>query len=218
MSTQTTETKENTSEEAERKTTRRTEGLLKGDRQERVVESVLRETALQLSRNGYEGLRVDDVAAASGVNKTTIYRRWASKAELVAAALEATRAMKEVPETGDLREDLVAMMLKAAAFASSPTGRGIVRILQIERAHPEVEKIAQDLRTRQRSARKAMLERAIVRGELPPGTDAALLAELLFAPLYARCISFSEPVDEPFARSVVDTVLAGVHALAVASR
>jgi AcrR family transcriptional regulator len=218
MSTQPTEIKENNLDDAERKRTRRTEGLLKGDRQERVVESVLRETALQLSRNGYEGLRVDDVAAASGVNKTTIYRRWPSKPELVAAALEATRAMKEVAETGNLREDLIAMMLKTAEFASSPTGRGIVRILQIERAHPEVEKIALDLRTRQRAARKAMIERAILRGELPAGTDAALVAELLFAPLFGRCVSFGEPVDEPFARSVVDTVLAGVHALAAASK
>jgi len=207
--------KEYLPDDAGAKKTRRTEGVLKGDRQERVVESVLKATAEVLSRSGYAGFRVDDVATASGVNKTTIYRRWPSKAELVAAALDAVRLRKEVPDTGDLRNDLLAMMREQVRFSATPTGRGLVRILQVERADPEVEKIARDLRDRQRALRREMIERAMDRGELPRGVDPGLVSELLFGPLYARIVSAGETVDATYLSEVVDTVLAGVRARGV---
>jgi AcrR family transcriptional regulator len=210
--TQPTEKKEHLSDYPGARKTRRTEGLLKGDRQERVVESVLRATAEHLSQVGYAGLRVDDVAVLSGVNKTTIYRRWPSKAELVAAALEAVRVTTGLYDTGRVREDLIAMMLEGARFASSPMGRGIVRILQTERADPEVEKIKSELRDRQRAVRRGILERAIARGEIPASTDPGLVADILFGPIYARIIACGEDVDEPYVREVVEIVLAGVRA------
>ena len=68
--------------------TRRTEGVLTGGRSARIVDGVLEATAEELSRVGYAALRVDEVAERSGVNKTTIYRRWPTKSDLVRATLE----------------------------------------------------------------------------------------------------------------------------------
>lgn len=193
-------------------TTRRTEGVHVQGRSARVVDAVMRATAEQLSRVGYAALRVEDVAERSGINKTTIYRRWPCKGELVAATLAAKGVLPADPDTGSLRDDLLSLMRESAAFSASPLGRGIVRILQMERAEPEVDRIARELRHRARLLRIAVVERAIARGELPSRTPAELVAELVFAPGNVRILAFGEKVDDAFSAQVVDVVLAGVHA------
>lgn len=67
--------------------TRRTGRVRTGGRAEQVVQRVFATTLAELSRVGYQAMRVDDVAERSGVNKTTIYRRWPTKAQLVTAAM-----------------------------------------------------------------------------------------------------------------------------------
>src|SRR6266487_2194893 len=86
---------------------RRTLGTRPGGRSRRVVDEILRATAEELSTSGYAGLRIEDVAARSGVNKTTIYRRWPRKSDLVSAALLHLWADEAPPDTGSLREDLL---------------------------------------------------------------------------------------------------------------
>lgn len=191
--------------------TRRTEGVQSGGRAARVIEDVLHATAEELSRTGYLALRVEAVAERSGVNKTTIYRRWPTKSELVAATLAYVLPSPVPPDTGTLRADLLQMLDTATAFASSPLGRGLVRILHTERAEPEVERLTRALRNIHRSARIQVVERAVERGELPSGTPADVVADLVFAPVLTRVSSFGEERDEVFAASVVDIVLAGVR-------
>src|SRR6478736_4384126 len=118
--------------------TRRTEGVRVKGRAARVVTDVLVATAEELSRVGYSALRVEDVATRSGVNKTTIYRRWPTKPDLVGAALRAVWESPEVPDTGTLRGDFLASLAKTAAFAMTPIGRGLTRVIQIERTHPKI--------------------------------------------------------------------------------
>jgi len=189
--------------------TRRTEGVRVKGRAARVVNEVLTATAEELSRVGYAALRVEDVAARSGVNKTTIYRRWPTKPELVGAALCTVMEPPDTPDTGTLRGDFVASLTKSAVFTMSPLGKGVVRVMQIERAHPEVEPIARALREEYRSLREQLVERAIARGELPQDTDARFLADLMSAPVLARLLMDQEPVDVHFIERVIDLVLAG---------
>ena len=155
---------------------------------------------------------MEDVAERSGVNKTTIYRRWPSKAELVAAALAAVLPEAEPIDTGDVRGDLLAAVRQNVALASSRLGRGLWRVLQTERTDPEVEVMARTFRDRQRAARTKLIARAIERGELPASVDARLVAELVFAPIASRVLTFGEKVDEEIASEIIDTVLAGVRA------
>jgi len=197
---------------------RHTEGVLNGDRQERVIDSVLRATAEALARSGYAGLRVEEVAALAGVNKTTIYRRWPTKPGLVAAALEAFRPREEPPETGCLRDDLVTAMGSYIRYARTPIGRGIVRMMQAERSDPTVDKLAREQKQQQRSALVPLIERAIARGELPATADAEFVNELIFGPLFARLITWGDRPDDVFIIQVVETVLAGVRARSSAKR
>src|SRR5262249_40598485 len=77
-----------------------------GGRSERVVRAVLAATTAELGRVGYAALRMEDVATTAGVNKTTVYRRWPTKADLVGAAMRGLGAPAQpAPDTGSLRGD-----------------------------------------------------------------------------------------------------------------
>jgi len=200
--------------------TRRTEGVRTRGRAERVVEAVLHATVELVSEVGYAALRIEDVAARSGVNKTTIYRRWPSKEELIVAALRAMAAERSpgVPNTGDLRSDLREAVRAMIDFASSPFGAGIIRMLQAERAHPAVDSIARELRDVQRAARKPMFDRAIARGELPAGTDPHLLSDMVFAPVFAKLAKHLEPITDEYVRGLVEVVVRGAATGAAITR
>ncbi|MDI3289434.1 TetR/AcrR family transcriptional regulator [Polyangium sp. 15x6] len=191
---------------------RRTEGTRAGGRAERVVAAVLTATQEELGCVGYGALRMEDVAARSGVAKTTIYRRWPTKAELVAASLRAVNAEQEPPDTGTLRGDLLAVVMGAVRTCQTKTGRGIVRMLQTELADPEVEALSRGLRDRNRQRNQALLERGITRGELPADVNTELVLDLIFGGIYGRLIHRGEDVSEDYAAAAIDTVLAGARA------
>ncbi len=210
MSSETSETMEPSETKATGKT-RRTEGIRTRGRAARVVEDVLRATTEELGRVGYAALRVDDVATRSGVNKTTIYRRWPTKAELVASAIGRISVSSTVPNTGSLEGDVLEFLLGILKFADTPAGPGIMRMLQVERAQPEIEAISARLRVEHRAARAEVVRLAIERGELPPETDPDLVADLFFQPIMTRLVRDLEPVSEAYVRAVVKVVLAGVR-------
>jgi AcrR family transcriptional regulator len=191
--------------------TRRTEGVRVQGRSARVVDAVLLATAEQLGEVGFAALRIEDVAARSGVNKTTIYRRWPRKEELVASVLETLRLVPGTPDTGTLRGDLLELLDAIAKGAATPAGRGLMRLVQTERGHPEFAAILRRRRSEQLASRRAIFERAIARGELPVGSDSGILAELVLAPLIARLFYVSSDVNERFIHILVDTVVAGAR-------
>jgi AcrR family transcriptional regulator len=193
--------------------TRRTEGSNGGARAARVIDDVLQATAEALASKGYGALRIDDVAARSGVNKTTIYRRWPTKADLVAATLTHLRPASEPLNTGSLRDDLLAMLRETLVMCSSPIGRGITRMLQTERADPEVERMTRGLRDSFRALREQAVQAAIARGELPAGTSARLIVDMVFSPITLGAVIRGETLDDADAVLIVDTVLAGARAL-----
>ena len=181
-------------------------------RSARVVGLVLTAVAEELGEVGYENLRVESVPTRSGVNKTTIYRRWPTKSELVAAAIEHIKEEEGVFDTGSLRGDLLAYMRDVVARMGTPIGRGIVRMVQAERAQPEVTDLMRGVRQRTLRSRAALFDRAIERGEIPEGTDTALLAELSMAPLVSRVVHVGIEADDRFLEVLVDTVVAGARA------
>src|SRR5580692_10112751 len=76
----------------------------------------LREAALELlTEIGYDRLTIEAVASRARASKTTIYRRWTGKAELVVDALNGLRSTAPVPDTGSLRGDLEAIARSAAS-------------------------------------------------------------------------------------------------------
>lgn len=179
---------------------------------EAVVRSILDATLELLGSHGYSGLRIEDVAARAGVNKTSVYRRWRLKSDLVTAALGALAEKGGTPpDTGSLRGDLLALMRESHASCESPTGAAVVRALMAA-DDPEIIEIARTVWYRYYATPSPVFERAIARGELARGTDQGLLRELVVAPILHRVFLVREPVDHAFFVRVVDAVLNGILA------
>lgn len=188
---------------------RRTLGARVGGRSASVVERVLEAAAEELGRVGFTALRIDDVAARSGVNKTTIYRRWPVKADLLAAVLDNESFPLIVPDTGSLRGDLRQTLRDLRARLYIARERGVVRMLQAESAHPDVAPLVRKMRAAHTAARRELFERAIARGELPATTDTSVLVEFATAPLISRIVHLGLEVDDHFIDTLSEVIANG---------
>jgi AcrR family transcriptional regulator len=183
-----------------------------GGRSARVVSTVLRTTLEVLGQEGYAGLRIDDIAERAGVNKTTIYRRWPTRADLVIAALANLSTPPKAVETGRLESDLRATFLTATTLRSTAAGRGVVRALIAERGDPEVDRVCTEIRERHRAPARIVIERARRRGALPKRVDVELVLDILTGTIYGRLRERPGPLDPQWVRRVVRLVLSGAAA------
>lgn len=194
-------------------TARRTRGIL-GGRSEQVVRRVLDAAVAELARAGYAGFRMDGVASRAAVHKTTIYRRWPSRLALVTAVVDRMQTpLREspLPNTGKLESDLIEAFARRFTFGRKVEGRAWARLLD-ERHRPEVEAIIGDAVDERRGEWRSMVTRAIDRGELPPGTDAQILLDLIRVLVDARVRSSSRRLDTAWLTLAVRTVIAGARA------
>jgi AcrR family transcriptional regulator len=186
---------------------RRAQGRPQGGSEE-IVRGILEATLEQLEAHGFVDLRVEEVARVAGVNKTSVYRRWPSKGELVLAALGTLPDDEpSFVDSDDLQRDLVELVTAKAATMSTPRGRKMMRAMMA--FDDGIASLTVALRAHRYSKLRARLARAIEHGVLPPGSDPGFLSELLVAPVLHRILILDEPVDAPFLAKVVDHVLAG---------
>lgn len=177
-------------------------------RGEPVVARVLDATLEELARAGYEGLTLERVASRAGVHRTTIFRRWPTKAALVRAAFErATRAIDFDWDTGSLRGDLAVFVERAGATMVAPAMLGFLRAMLGASAEPALRGLAATAEAAKITAVLAFFERAELRGELRPGLDRALLLDGLMGLLVVRVVFQGEPVTPAFVARLVEHVL-----------
>ena len=190
---------------------RRTMGARTGGRSERVVREVLRAAIEELTRIGFEALRVEEVAARAGVNKTTVYRRWPTKIDLVSAAIQSRLGYRDpLPDTGTLRGDVLEMIRTSLTVAASPEGRGYIRLATPTGTDPDIDRLAKSLHAAARARRAQLVARAQSRGLLSNELDAALVSDMLFMPVMTRVTRYGEEVDMATAESLVDLALHGI--------
>lgn len=176
-----------------------------------VVERVLEVALAELAQVGYQRFSVPDVAARAGLNKTSVYRRWPTKAALIGAALE--RALGHdapPPDTGSLRSDMLVFTLAAAAWASSPVGRGVLAMLQAEVEDAEIRALLSTLIRKRDSAPLAMFQRARARGELAPDADVRMTLRIIAGTINHRLLVEDAPLTPAFVRRLVTLVCDGL--------
>lgn len=182
-----------------------------GGRSARVVSSVLRATLKELSLRGYAGLSVEEVALVAGVNKTTIYRRWPTRCDLVRAAmLSVAEETEEFPDTGSLRNDLLMLVRSQGAFARSPRGNSLARVRLAQTAEPDLAPILKETSMPSLKHAQRVIERAVDRGELRPGADATFLHDALLGAVFQRVLFTNQLLDDTFNNKLVDLVLGGL--------
>ncbi|WP_336207908.1 TetR/AcrR family transcriptional regulator [Nonomuraea sp. LPB2021202275-12-8] len=175
-------------------------------KQQEIFDATLRLVA----ERGYGGLTVEGVAERSGVNKTTIYRWWPSKAALLGAALvEADVLGFEPSDTGSLRGDLVALVEGIGRLLTEPPARDVaVAALGAAVEHPELD--ARRFFTDRFAREREIFERAVRRGELAESADPLLIVDLLAGAVWIRSVFRGLPLQEGFAAEAVSAVLDGV--------
>ncbi|MBB2912416.1 AcrR family transcriptional regulator [Streptosporangium becharense] len=188
--------------------------LRPGGRTARVREAVREATLAELGEKGFEGLTVESVARRSGVHKTTVYRRWGSVEGLAADALDLAGGEPwPVPDTGTVEGDLRELTrLVLTGFTDPATGSIPTAFISAAMRDPVVAKALRDFFAARHRQSAPIVERAVARGELPEGTDAADVVRTAVAPLYYRLFISGEPVDETVADRAAATALAAARA------
>ncbi len=183
-----------------------------GGRSAHVRAAVLGAAVEVMLERGVDGLSIGEVARRAKMHETSIYRRWGTRAAVAVDAV-VDRVDNELtdPDTGSLRDDLVALLAGIARFTSSPLG-GILLQLAVRQDTPDYEPAREKFKTTRFRAGMAVLDRAAERGELRPGLDRQLAFELLIGPLYARLSLVRADFTEATAVQVVDLLLFGIAA------
>lgn len=130
-----------------------------------------------LGEVGFENMSIEAISARAGVGKTTIYRRYNSKDELVADAIESIRQDVVIPNTGNLYNDLDELIENAAQITLSPLGRQTVAMIISSAASNS--QFAQIYWTKylqpRREAFANVIERAKMRNEIQVDVDPGLI-------------------------------------------
>ena len=128
---------------------------------------------------GYSALTIEGVAARAGVGKATIYRRYASKAELVVDAVRAGAGIADgLPDTGDVRADLAAMLRPLVKKLKSGHGDVLITLMTERLRNPDLdEEFVRSVIGEKRAHMRGLIRSAVERGDLPADTDIELVAE-----------------------------------------
>jgi AcrR family transcriptional regulator len=183
-----------------------------GGRTARVRAAAIAATLAELADVGYSALSLESVAKRAGVGKTTLYRRWGAREELVLEAmLERAGERISVPDTGSLREDLLELARTAAANAATPEVAAMARAVAAESPYdPRLAAASRRFWAERLALDAAIIERAIERGEIESGTDPVRVVESVLGPIHLRLLLTGEVVDRRFLEGIVDTVLEGI--------
>jgi AcrR family transcriptional regulator len=163
-----------------------------------------------LAEVGYDQMTMDAIAERARASKATIYRRWSGKPDLVVAALKrhAAPVAAAPPDTGSLREDLLAVL---DAMRANLAGQDAAVVLGLLTAMRHDSLLADTVRRQvidvKREAFDAVLSRAVERGLLPGTIDRTLLVEVSSALLFSRLFVTGGPLDTGFIQYLVDAVL-----------
>jgi AcrR family transcriptional regulator len=184
-------------------------------RSQQAHRAILAAAAELLLARGLAAVTMDAVAERAGVSKATIYRWWPTKETLALDALytEWATARPAPRDTGTLRGDLLSLLRPWAKLAGSrPYGRVVAALLSEAQSDPV---FAEEYRRRvlepRREQARAILERAIERGEIPANTKIDVALDLLFGALYHRLLHGHAPLNDRFVRDAVDMALNGIQ-------
>lgn len=181
--------------------------------------AILVATREALVELGWSKLTLGDVAARAGVAKTTLYRRWAGKNELVVDAVAELFDELELPDRGTLAADIEGVVLQFARILARPEAKSGLMAVIAESTRDDVlrERIRESIVERQKRLVLEGRSRAEQRGELPPEADpeeAARTVDLIFdvvaGAVVHRTLVSAGAADEEWVRSFTRVLLLGL--------
>lgn len=172
------------------------------------VEARVLEAAMtEMRARGYDGLSVDRVAERAGVAKTTIYRRWPSKAELVMAMITELTSGVPFDPSGDPRGDLTEFVAGIAAALDAIPTTLVADLVAAAAREPRVGEGVRALWADRHSTVAAAIAQAQADGSMPAYADPRVIVDQLVGALYYRLLVTGEPIDPAYVSLLVLSTL-----------
>jgi AcrR family transcriptional regulator len=174
-----------------------------------------------LRRDGYARLTMERVAGESGVAKTTLYRRWPTKAALcMDLYLDVASRELHDPDTGNVADDLRQIANTVIHLQTrTVAGPALVGLIAEAQVNPGTRAaFLAEFADRRREISRLVLRRAIERGELRADTDIDLVIDALGGAVTFRLLQGHAPLTKKFTDALVALVLSGCRAQAVVRR
>jgi len=166
-----------------------------------------------LAERGFQAATIESIAARAGVGRNTIYRRWSSKEELIADALQKLVVDIDLRDGDDIRALLLDWIRDFVRVFGDPLyGRILPAVLGEVQANPVFAQMYAERVVRPRyEALVGILRRAAERGALRRDTDVEQIADLLAAPPFVRVLRIGlPPITEHYAEDLLETIWRGV--------
>jgi AcrR family transcriptional regulator len=178
-----------------------------------ILETVILQAAWdELSEIGYTHLTIERVAARAKTNKAVIYRRWENKAKLVVAALRkhVPKPAKEVPDTGDLRNDVL-ILLRGIVQPLETIGAETIHGLMVEYISKDLiasipQIMHQGTESRLTTAMKTILKQAELRGEVSLEKINPRIISLPINLLRDEILTTHEPISDKTINEIIDDI------------
>jgi TetR/AcrR family transcriptional regulator, regulator of autoinduction and epiphytic fitness len=170
---------------------------------------ILRAAVEELAAVGYGGVTIESIAARAGVGKSTIYRHWPDKLDLIADAFE-TFHEQMVPDLGELSvRESVALLLwhVAQVVVDSTFSRCIPALIEGAERDPRVREFHHRYSAERRQALIDLIARGVRDGEVGADVDPELATSALLGAIFYRRLMTARPLDPDDASRLVDLVL-----------
>ncbi len=166
-----------------------------------------------LAERGWDAMTVGDVAARAGVAKSTLYRRWPGKAELVVDAMAQVFDRLTPIDAGSVRADAEAVIRKLVALWSRPEAQAAFLALAAQSARDPIlrKAVREKIIDRQRRLVYAGAAMAAARGESIRIGDPELLFDVIAGTVVQRLLIEGEPLDEGYLRRFLDLIVAALR-------
>jgi AcrR family transcriptional regulator len=167
---------------------------------------VVLEAAIQvLGERGFAGASIDAIAQRCGVARSTMYRHWPQRMDLLLEAVTAQVGPIETLAVGDLREDLVEIGAHLAELLTSePIGSVMASMILESRRDAGLDDLRRRFVGQRRQAVAQVVSDAVARGELPPGTEPSGMGNDLAAQIFFKALVLHEPIDRAWVEGHVD--------------
>ena len=177
---------------------------------ERTRRVVLDAALALLVERGYGEVTIEAVAAESGVAKSTIYRHWPSRLELINDAFLELKPTLPVPPEGNVRERLIVVLEHLAQdVAASRWSACLPALIDAAEHDPAARELNFRLASTGRQSLAGLLAEGVRTGELPADLDTVLIAEALAGPIILRRLMSAEPLAPTDVRHLVNQVVGG---------
>lgn len=165
-----------------------------------------------LAEKGFAGVTIETIARQAHVGKSTIYRHWKSKTELVEEALDLEIArLSDDCDSGDLAKDLHHALDNLAKLFSGRSGIALARVVGEAQSNPKLRALIQERwKAAKNGGLASIISRGIRAGQVKGESNPNVIAEIATGVMLLRSLISGEPIDNAYREQLSFILLGGI--------